>query len=94
MDERARKEYKQFKTTSINHVILDIYPYARGVKLRFDNGEILFYPLTSALNENNIFIFTAQKGDRVLKKPSQDTLTLIKKDGTMLKYTFSKPKQE
>ncbi|MBB6329591.1 uncharacterized protein YpmB [Chryseobacterium sediminis] len=92
MDNRDRKNFNQFNKMSINDTILDLKEYARGVKLYFKNGEIVFYPKTSTLNENNIFLFTAKKGDKVLKKAFKDTLTLEKKDGVILKYTFMKPK--
>lgn len=92
MDNNERKNYNQFNKSAINNIILDLDEYARGIRLHFDSGKFIFYPITSPLNENNIFLFTAEKGDRILKKPFQDTLTLEKKDGTILKYTFLKPK--
>ncbi|WP_431612018.1 hypothetical protein [Chryseobacterium sp. 'Rf worker isolate 10'] len=90
MDDRGKKYFNQFNKMSINDTILNLNEFSRGVKLHFKNKEVVFYPLTSELNENNIFLFIAKKGDRVIKKPFQDTLTLEKKDGTILKYMFVK----
>lgn len=92
MDNRGKKYFNQFNKMSINDTILDLNEYSRGVKLHFRNNEVIFYPLTSKINENNIFFFTAKKGDKILKKPFQDTLTLVKKDGTLLRYIFVKSK--
>ncbi|PQA96421.1 hypothetical protein SAMN05421796_101409 [Chryseobacterium piscicola] len=92
MDNKEEKNYIQFNKKEINGNILDLKEYARGAKLRFKEGEVIFYPLTSQLNENNIFLYTAKKGDKVLKRPYQDTLTLVKENGVILKYTFMKPK--
>jgi len=79
MDNREKKYFNQFNKMSINDTILDLNEFSRGVKLHFKNNEVGFYPLTSTLNENNIFFFTAKKGDKILKKTFQDTLTLVKK---------------
>ncbi|WP_312298287.1 hypothetical protein [Chryseobacterium sp.] len=92
MENKGKEYYNQFNKSSINSTILDLNEYARGVKLHLDNGEVIFYPITSELNENNIFIATAKKGDKVVKKPFQDTITLVRQNGVMLKYTFQKPK--
>ncbi|PWW19091.1 hypothetical protein DEU40_12145 [Chryseobacterium sp. AG844] len=90
MDNRGKKNFNQFDKMSINDTILDLNEFSRGVKLHFKNNEVIFYPLTSTLNENNIFFLTAKKGDKVLKKTFQDTQTLEQKDGNILKYTFMK----
>lgn len=91
MDNKARERYTQFNKRNINNTILGLEQYARGIKLHLDSGDVVFYPFTSALNNNNIFFSTAKKGDKVIKKPFKDTVILVKQNGIMLKYTFDKP---
>lgn len=93
MDNKEKNYYNQFNKSNLDNSILSVDEYARGVKLHFENTEVVFYPITNDLNDNKIFLYTAQKGDKVLKKPYKDTLILEKKDGIILKYTFTKPKQ-
>lgn len=91
MDKRDVNFYNQFNQTSLNDTIVSLEQYARGVKLHFKKKHIIFYPLTSDLNNNTVFEYTAQKGDIILKKSYEDTLFLEKKSGKILKYTFIKP---
>lgn len=91
-DQKIFKEYySQFNQSNLNDTIVKIGTYARGDQLQFKDKTVIFYPLTSPINGNNIFRFTAKKGDRVIKRPFQDTLTLKKTDGSDYKYTFMKP---
>lgn len=94
MDKRDLNNYNKFNRSNLDGVILDLKEYARGVKLQFEHDTVVFYPQTSKLNDNNIFIFTAKKGDKVVKKPFQDTLLLQTKNGLKLKYTFFDPQKE
>ncbi len=90
MDNRDQHNYEYFIKSDLRGTVIESKEYARGVKLQLENKTVVFYPMTSNLNENNIFLFTVKKGDSIIKKPFQDTLILKKKNGTFFKYTFFK----
>ena len=60
-----------------------------GTKFQVDGRTFVFHPLTSNLNNSQIFSYVAEKGDSIIKPSYADTLTLICRKGR-LKYTFSK----
>ncbi|MBT2623304.1 hypothetical protein [Chryseobacterium sp. ISL-6] len=90
MEKRDRKNYDDFNKSNLNGSITGLEEFARGIKLHLESKIVVFYPQTSQLNDNNIFIFTAKVGDKVIKKQFQDTLILQKKNGLVFKYTFFK----
>ncbi len=90
MDNRDQNNYEYFIKSDLRGTVVEAREYARGVKLQLENKTVVFYPTTSTLNDNNIFLFTVQNGDSIIKKPFQDTLILKKKNGTFFKYTFFK----
>ena len=90
MDNRDRDNYINFNKSNLNNTITDLEEYARGVKLHSGSKAFVFYPKTSKANDNNIFIFTAKIGDKVIKKPFEDTLILKTNDNKIYKYTFFK----
>lgn len=90
MDNRDQHNYEYFIKSDLKDTVIEAKEYARGVKLQLENKTVVFYPTTSNLNENNIFLFTAKKGDSIIKEPFQDTLILKKKNGIFFKYTFFK----
>ena len=86
-----QKAYNRFYKTNINGKIenMEIGKYAAHIKIEGINDEFLFYPLTSKINNFEIFDRFAKKGD-ILEKPSYaDTLKLIK-NGKAYLYTFRK----
>jgi len=85
------KNFEKFNQNNLNDTIINSDIRAKGVGLILERDTLIFYPKTSNLNDNNIFNYTAKKGDIVIKKPFQDTLTLKTKDGSIYKYTFMKP---
>ncbi len=93
MDKRDDYNYELFNKSNLNGHVKELSSYARGIKLSVKNNEVVFYPLTSKLNDNNIFLFTAEKGDLIIKVPFQDTLIVKKKNGAVLRYTFLKFKK-
>ncbi len=90
MEKRDVKNFQTFNMTNLNDSILKIDYYARGVELKFKSKRIVFYPVTSIINDNNNFFTLAKNGDFIIKKPFQDTLTIRKKNGKVFKYTFLK----
>lgn len=92
---RIKGFYNHFNETNINDIIIKVNNnIARGKEIIFDNKNVIFYPETSHINNNNVFSSIAEKGDRVIKPAYSDTLILIKKNGEILKYTFKKPDED
>lgn len=89
-DQRANRHFEAFYLAEIDSQIESVrIAYKGGMRLT-DGREFVFYPFTDEnLNEGNIFNYTAEKGDRVLKKAHADTLFLIK-GREKLAYTFKK----
>ena len=87
---RSRQNYKTFHTTSITGKIDSARIAYRGVGLRLSDGkEFYFFPRTDRLlNNGNIFVYTAEKGDSIIKPAYGDTIYLKKTSGEVLKYTF------
>lgn len=87
---RWMNNYEKFNKSNINNAIIKSGIIAKGSGVYFENDTIVFYPKTSEMNNNSIFLSTAKKGDSIIKKPHEDTLILKKKKGTIFKYTFRK----
>lgn len=88
--------FNQFNRATIDGVIQTIETAHMGVLFTLEDNpmEYIFYPHTDEeLNGSRIFEYTAEKGDRIIKLPYSDTLTLIK-ENNMLKYTFYKFKTD
>lgn len=85
------RNFIKFNQSNLDDSILKSDVYAKGVRLILKEDTLIFYPVTSGLNGNNIFEYIAKKGDSVIKKPFQDTLVLKKMDGSIYRYTFMKP---
>lgn len=88
--QRGIEQFKKFNEANINGVIRNVESAYKGVLFEIEgNGEtFVFYPRTDKiLNDSHIFVYTASKGDRIVKPPYSDTLILIKGAET-LKYEF------
>lgn len=90
-DRRANKHFELFYSAEIDSQIESVRIAYKGTGLKLRDGrEFVFYPFTDTdLNEGNIFNYTAEKEDKVVKKAYSDTLYLIKND-KKLAYTFKK----
>lgn len=86
---RTKQEFLKFNNSKIDGLLNNVYIKNHGVgfKINGENEEFIFYPYTSDLNENKIFDHLAKNGDRIIKRPNSDTLTLIS-DDIEYKYTF------
>lgn len=84
----AKENFRHFNESNLKEKLTSIDYYARGVKITFKNNKYVFYPITSPLNDNNIFEGIAEKGDSIYKKPFQKILVLKKKNGKEYKFSF------
>lgn len=89
--DRGKQFYSTFNSSDLRGEIEKIYIAYKGValKLNDDSTTYIFYPVTSQLNDNNIFDNVAEKGDKIIKPAYSDTLKLVKRDKIYL-YTFQK----
>jgi len=87
---RSQQNYETFYTASITGKVDSVRIAYRGVGLRlFDGKEYYFFPRTDRLlNNGNIFVYTAEKGDSIIKPAYGDTIYLKKTSGEVLRYTF------
>lgn len=86
--------FRDFDKANMVGVILQIERGYNGALFRLDNdtNEYVFYPYVDKdLNESRKFLYTAEKGDSIIKPAYSDTLILIK-GNKVLKYKF-KPVQ-
>ncbi|MCS3529893.1 hypothetical protein [Chryseobacterium sp. JUb7] len=90
LQKTANENFLEFNESNLHEEVKDVDYYAKGIKIIFSDKQYVFYPITSDLNNNSIFLSTAEKGDSIIKKPYGDTLLLKKKNGAILKYTFRK----
>ncbi|MCS3529894.1 hypothetical protein [Chryseobacterium sp. JUb7] len=90
MDKRNEINYINFAKSNLKGPLIGVKEYARGTMLQLEKDTVIFYPRTSKLNNNNIFLYTVEKGESIIKKTIQDTLILKKKNGNIFKYTFLK----
>ena len=90
-DQRANIHFETFCSAEIDSQIESVRIAYKGTGMKLSDGrEFVFYPYTDQnLNEGNIFNYTAEKEDKVVKKAYSDTLYLIKND-KKLAYTFKK----
>lgn len=90
-DQRANKHFESFYSAEIDSRIEAVGIAYKGTRMKLTDGrEFVFYPFTdNRLNEGNIFNYTAEKEDRVVKKAYSDTLYLFKND-KKLAYIFKK----
>ena len=82
--------FRDFDTANMDGVILQIERGYNGTLFQLDNDskKYVFYPyLDKKLNESNNFLYTAEKGDSIIKPAYSDTLKLIK-GNKVLKYEF------
>ncbi len=89
---RHKNHFESFYSAEINSFINEVRIANHGVYLELSDGrKFIFYPYTNkVLNNNKIFNYTAQKGDKVVKRAYGDTLYLIK-NNVELAYEFQKP---
>lgn len=89
--ERGKRNFKDFYSTEINSQIESVGIKNKGSGIKLSNGqEFVFYPFTDDnLNGGNLFNYTAEKGDKIIKHAYSDTLYLIQ-DDRKLAYTFKK----
>jgi hypothetical protein len=80
-----------FNSSHIHGKIEKVFIISKGTALKLVNDSVtyVFYPMTSPLNDNQIFDGFATKGDSVIKSAHSDTLKLLKGDKAYL-YTFEK----
>ena len=90
-DQRANTHFEAFYSAEIDSKIESVRIAYKGTGMKLSDGrEFIFYPFTDEnLNEGNIFNYTAENGDRVLKEAYSDTLYLVK-ENKKLAYTFKK----
>lgn len=90
-DQRANSHFEAFYSAEIDSQIESVRIAYKGTGMKLSDGrEFVFYPFTDQdLNEGNIFNYTAENGDKVIKKAYSDTLYLTKND-KKLAYTFKK----
>ncbi|WP_430614139.1 hypothetical protein [Flavobacterium sp. JP2137] len=89
--ERGKEFFLKFYSAEINSPLeaVRIVNHGAGISLK-DGQEFVFYPYTNkVLNDNDIFDYTAEKGDIIIKPAYSDTLFLIKKD-VKRAYLFKK----
>jgi hypothetical protein len=91
--ERAGNLYYHFNTSSINGELeyVEIKYHNSAFKIIGEDDEYCFDPITSELNDYKIFLYTAEKGDLVIKEAHSDILRLKKKDGKVYMYKFRDP---
>jgi hypothetical protein len=92
VNEKAKKNFEIFYASDLDGEITRCSISAGAVYVRLNNmpTKVAFIPETSELNDYNIFMYTAELGDRIIKPAYSDTLTLIRKNGEVYKYTFAK----
>ncbi|WP_027386007.1 hypothetical protein [Chryseobacterium gregarium] len=88
LQKKGTDNFIKFNSSNLNDKLIATDYYAKGVKIIFKDDEYVFYPLTSSLNNNNIFEVIAEAGDSIYKKPFQKILILKKKNGKEYKYNF------
>ena len=89
--ERGREFFKAFNSAEIETDIESVKVAYKGTEVKLVDGRVfVFFPITDKeLNNGKKFNYTAEQGDRVIKKAQSDTLYLITKEGE-LKYTFQR----
>ncbi|WBL42315.1 hypothetical protein PBT90_16385 [Algoriphagus halophytocola] len=89
--DRGLRHFETFYSAEIDSRIESIRIAFKGTGMKLSDGrEFVFYPITDqVLNDGSIFNYTAEKKNRVIKKPYSDTMYLIKND-QKLAYTFKK----
>ena len=90
--DREEHFYIRFDTTSIYGKLeyVKIKYHLCELKIEGIDNKFYFDPVTSSLNENKIFEYTAKRGDLVIKPAHSDTL-ILKKNGKVYQYKFRKP---
>lgn len=88
---KGKEFFDDFNNADIDNQIEFLRVAYKGTQVRLIDGrEFVFYPITDdKLNDSKIFIYNAQRGDKVIKKAFSDTLYLQTKEGVYL-YTFKK----
>lgn len=88
---REQRFYTHFDVADINGRLEYAKIGYHGVVFKIEGieGEFVFYPYTSNMNNNKIFYNVASEGDLIIKPIHSDTLTL-KKDNMVYLYTFQK----
>jgi len=89
---RTVNSYNHFNSSNLNGELeyVEIKYHKSAFKILGVDDEFCFDPITSELNDNKKFLYTAQKGDIIIKKAFSDTLKL-KKDDKIYQYKFRKP---
>lgn len=88
LQQKAKDNFTRFNTSDLKDELLGVDYYAKGMKISFKHDHYVFYPITSPLNDNNIFMGVAEVGDSIYKKPNQKILILKKKNGKEYKFSF------
>ena len=90
--DRWKQLFNQFDNANINGKLenVGIRYHKCTFKIEGIDEEFCFNPITSNLNDNQIFDHFAVKGDSIIKSSNSDTLKLIKKNKIYL-YTFRSP---
>lgn len=88
---REREFYNRFNSSNIYGELeyAKIRYHLCAFKIKGVGKEFYFDPITSDLNSNKIFEYTAEKGDIIIKKAYADVLEL-KKDDKVFIYKFRK----
>ena len=86
---RAIRQYENFYYADIYGKIenIEIKYHGTGFKILGDSNEYVFYPYTSALNNDRIIYYFAKPGDLIIKRSKSDTLILVKSQ-MEYKYTY------
>ncbi|NLN25700.1 MAG: hypothetical protein GX163_08660 [Bacteroidetes bacterium] len=90
-ESKAKEYFEIFNAAHLDNRIEEVDIAYKGVRIKLDdNREFIFFPYTDkTLNKANIFVYTAKKGDRIIKKAYADTIYL-EKDNERLAYKFQK----
>lgn len=88
---KGKKYFEIFNSAYIDNRIEEVDIAYKGVRIRLDDDRcFIFYPYTDKfLNNGNIFVYTAKKGDRIIKEAYGDTIYL-EKNTERLAYKFQK----
>lgn len=88
---KGKKHFEVFNAADIDNYIESVRIAYKGTEIKLDDGrEFIFYPITdNNLNSGNIFNYTAEKGDKIVKKPYGNIVYLLK-NNEKLAYKFQK----
>ena len=95
LEDKAKRDFHKFYSAAIAGRVTYLYGSTGGSYFRVNNSDQEYNILSiidPGLNKNQTLSTAAEIGDSISKRSFADTLYLIKKEGSIYRYTFTKLK--